>query len=509
MNNEYVLAIDLGTGSCRAVVFDRDGQAVATRGHEWTHPVPEGVPGGEDFDVDPDWRAICACIRAVIADIGGDASRIKAVSATSMREGIVLYDESGTELWACTNGDARASKQVEDLVASGDAERIYAQAGDWVAITSPGRLRWLAENRPEIVARTRSISLLSDWVVYRLSGVIATEPSCGSSSGMFNLSTRSWSPQIAALCGLDKDVFPPVVEPGSRVGVVTERAAEESGLIAGTPVAAGGADTQLGLLATGTRSGELTVVGGTFWQTALLISQPTIDPQRRLRTLCDVHPGQWMIEGVSFWPGLSMRWLRDAICADLDGYEGMEWLAQQVEPSRDGVMAMLSNVMNAKRWVHSTPAFLQFDVTDPVHCGRGAMVRAVEEAAAYVSRAHCDLLREVTGATIDEVVFTGGAAKGTLWPQIVADVLDMPLHIPAVTESSALGAALCAGVAAGWYTSPQEPLPHLRDRQRTYLPDANAATYQDMYGHWRETYARMEQMTEDLGLKPLWRAAGT
>src|SRR6185437_3839 len=99
-----------------------------------------------------------------------------------------------------------------------------------------------------------------------LSGVQVTEPSCGSSSGMFTLSRRSWSQEIARICGLPPEVLPPVVDPGTVIGQVTAAAAEQTGLRAGTPVVAGGADTQLGLLGAGVRAGEFTVLAGTFWQ---------------------------------------------------------------------------------------------------------------------------------------------------------------------------------------------------------------------------------------------------
>ena len=134
--------------------------------------------------------------------------------------------------------------------------------------------------------------MLSDWIVYRLTGQHVTEPSCGSSSGMFALADRRWSPSITALCGLPAEVLPPVVDPGTVVGEVSAAAAEATGLRAGTAVVAGGADTQLGLLGAGAERDEYTVVGGTFWQNTVLLGEPLIDPEARLRTLCHVTPGR-------------------------------------------------------------------------------------------------------------------------------------------------------------------------------------------------------------------------
>ena len=158
--------------------------------------------------------------------------------------------------------DSRAAREAEDLIREGAAERIFAEAGDWVSITSPARLRWLARHRPDLLRRVHGLGMLSDWIVYRLARVQVTEPSCGSSSGMFSLARRTWSAQIAQICGLPPEVLPEVVDPGTVVGAVTAEAAAQTGLRAGTPVAAGGADTQLGLLGAGVRAGEFTVLAG-------------------------------------------------------------------------------------------------------------------------------------------------------------------------------------------------------------------------------------------------------
>jgi len=518
MTAQHLLAIDAGTGSCRAVLFTGSGEQVAARAREWAHREPPGVPGGQDFDVAGGWDAIAACVRDVLAGAGVPGASVAAVAATSMREGVVIYDRAGREIWACPNVDSRSAEQAAELIRDGAAEKIYAEAGDWVSITTPARLRWLAAHRPDILAAAGSLGMLSDWIVYRLSGERVTEPSCGSSSGMFTLAQRRWSQSIPALCGLPADVLPPVVDPGTVVGQVTAATAGQTGLAAGTPVVAGGADTQLGLLGAGARQGEYTVVGGTFWQNTVLLPEPVIDPQARLRTLCHVTPGEWMLEGIGFYCGMSMRWFRDAFCADLaalardrgvEPYALMEEAAAQVPPGSGGVVAVMSNLMNARRWVHASPAFAGFDLGAP-DGGRGACVRALEEAAAYVARGHRDIITELTGLRFTEMVFTGGAARGRLWPQVMADVLGVTVHVPAITESSALGAAICAGVGAGLFSSLTEPGPDLRRRGATFEPAPEAAaSYEQRYPAWREIYARMLAISEDGLLSPLWRAAGS
>jgi autoinducer-2 kinase len=512
MNDQHLLAIDAGTGSCRAVLFDAALRQVGVALREWVHPRPPDVPGGYDFDVTTNWQLIAECIRDVLHASGVDASSVVAVCPTSMREGIVLYDTDGRELWACPNIDGRAGRQAESLVDQKYAQRIYEVAGDWVSITSPPRIMWLQEHRPELLDRVAGLSLLSDWIVYRLSGELVTEPSCGSSSGMFDLATRGWSEEVAEISGASNEWLPPVVESGTVVGRVTETAAAQTGLAAGTAVVAGGGDTQLALLGLGTRTGEFTVIGGTFWQSTLLVDTPLIDPGVRLRTLCHVVPDRWMIEGIGFLCGLSMRWLRDAMfdqtdAGDRDLYEAMDDRAGQVPPGANGVVAILSNVMNAQSWRHASPSFLQFDLNDPVGTGRSACVRAVEEAAAYVARAHRDILEEVSGRRIESAVFSGGAAKGNTWTQIMASVLDRPVEVPTVTESSARGAAFCAGLGIGLFS--RTDATRLRARSRCVSPDPRAAeVYDRTFEEWKSIYRAQLSISDGGQLRSLWTAAG-
>jgi autoinducer 2 (AI-2) kinase len=193
----------------------------------------------------------------------------------------------------------------------------------------------------------------------------------------------------------------------------------------------------------------------------------------------------------------------------LDPYVVMEEAAARIKPGSGGVYAILSNLMNARRWTHASPSFVQFDLSSPAGSGRAACIRAIEEAAAYVVRGHLDIISELCATRPAELTFSGGAAKGSLWPQIIADVLGMPVHVPAVTESSALGAALCAGKGAGIYASLTDLETKLRERVATFDPGAAAvAAYSDSYACWQQIYQRMLALSDEGLLTPLWRAAG-
>jgi autoinducer 2 (AI-2) kinase len=515
----HTLAIDLGTGSCRAIVFDEDGRQVAAGQREWRHETLPGYAGSQVFDTSNGWRMICECIREAISKSGLPATDIAAVSSTSMREGMVLYDAAGHEIWACPNVDSRAANEADELVRSGAARRIFERGGDWVAITSPARFLWIRAHQPDVFQQIAHLGMLSDWPLYKLTGRFVTDPSCGSSSNLFDLRTRAWSAESLAEIGLSEAVVPEVLEPGSVVGPVTSAAADETGLTPGTPVVVGGADTQLGLVGIGVvRPDRLTLVGGSFWQLTVVTDEPLIDPAARVRTLCHAVPGQWMTEGIGFYVGIVMRWFRDAFCEPevaeasrrgTDPYAVMEEVAAKVPAGANGLLGVFANVMNVRRWVQAAPSFLGFNVDDPALTGRAACIRAIEEQGAFASRGHLRIIEELTGQDFKELVFTGGAAKGALWPHIVADVLGLPVRIPDVKESTALGAAMFAGIGAGLYNDIEEVAARLVRFEGTIEPDpANSAVYDEAFERWSQVYPQVLSLSERRVLAPMWWPAG-
>jgi autoinducer 2 (AI-2) kinase len=520
VSEELLLALDAGTGSCRAVLFAVDGSQVAMAQREWSHAELPGVAGSQVFDTETNWKLITECVRQVLAESRVDPSAIRALSTTSMREGMVLYDGSGRELWACPNVDSRAGVEAADLVERGLARTIYQHGGDWVAITAPARLLWIQRHEPDLFKEVRHLTMLADWITHRLTGEFVTDPSIGSSSGMFDLARRTWSADIIDICRMQADIFPPVLAPGATAGVLTADAAAATGLKPGTPVVVGGADTQLGLVGIGVvEPGRFTVIGGTFWQQTIGLSEAMIDPKARLRTLCHALPGQWMMEGIGFYCGLTMRWFRDAFCdlekleagrTGVDAYTLMERAAGGVPPGSNGVIGILSNLMVASRWIHASPAFVQFNLGDPANSGRKECIRAIEEAAAYVSYGHLQVIEEITGRPIDHAVFTGGASKGTLWPRVLADVLGIPVSVPRVKESTALGAAMFAGIGAGLYPDVATAARQVVSFETTLEPDPEVhQQYGELYAKWSRVYGAELALVENGLLKPLWRAAGT
>lgn len=508
-----VIAIDAGTGSARALAFDAAGARVAQAAVEWNHPAVPGHPGGTGFDVVHGWQAVCEALRRVTAEVAD--REIAAVAASSMREGFVLYDGAGEEVFACPNTDGRARREADELVAEGLADEIYATGGDWVSITAPARIRWLARHEPETLDRARHLGMLSDWVNRRLTGEYATDPTCGSSTALFDLGARTWAEGLVERVGLDPRILPPVLEPGSRVGGVTREAAEQTGLPEGTPVVMGGADTQLALHAIAAAPGRPTIVAGTFWQTTAVVPGPLIDPRRRTRTLCHVAPSSWMVEGIGFLSGLAMRWFRDGFCPDavelargggVGAFDVMESWAADVPVGSDGLVAVLSDVMQADAWHHAAPALVGFDIADSSRFHRGTVVRAIEEAAAFVAASHLRILDEVTAGAASasgEITFTGGSSAGVLWPRVIAGATGRTTRTTEAPEATSYGAARLAGTAVG-IDLPALPL----DPTAIAPQEAERAAYRDAARRWREVYDAQRTATVRSGATALFTPPG-
>jgi autoinducer 2 (AI-2) kinase len=514
--NEYLVSIDAGTGSVRAVVFDTELRVVAAVGREWTHQEQPGVPGSMEFDHVANWATIESCIRDVLQRIPGGT--VRAISATSMREGIVAFDASGHEVWAVANVDSRASRQVSRLRDAGLEPAVYRRSGQTFALAAQPRLAWLAEADPERFARVVTIAMLSDWVLARLSGVVHAEPSNASTSAMVALGDREWDPELSTIVGLPGDLGAPMVEPGTVIGTVRPDVAKRTGLSPKTPVVVGGGDAQLATLALGVvDDDEAVVIGGSFWQQEVNLRRPIVDPGMRIRVNCHALPDAWQAEAITFFPGLAVRWFRDVFYSDIvatartqgvDPYDLITEEAALVPVGSHGIVPILSDAMHFERWEHAAPSFLDFGL-DPQRFTRAAFFRSLMENAAIVTAANLDAIEQFAGVRPHSIVFSGGASRSPLWCGILADVLGRPVKVPAGTEASALGAAICGSVGAGIHRSLAEAATAVAVPTRTHDPDpTNRDAYVAAADKWRSAYAAQLELSRAGITTPMWKAPG-
>jgi autoinducer-2 kinase len=221
--------------------------------------------------------------------------------------------------------------------------------------------------------------------------------------------------------------------------------------------------------------------------------------------------GLWQAETIALGAGALVRWFLDAFCAPEaaggDAFAAMAEQAARIPPGADGVLAIGSNAFDYTRWRHAAPSLLNLPVADAPPT-RARVFRALLESAALVTRANLETIAASAGRPTS-IVFGGGGARSPLWAQLLADVLRQGVRVPPVTEASALGAAILAGVGVGAFDDAATAAAALAAGGRRYQPDlAAAAVYDDCFGRWRRAYEHQLALADEGVTTPLWRAPG-
>lgn len=520
MLDKYLMAVDAGTGSVRAVLFDLDGNQVECVQREWEHDEDPRFPGSMNFDWENNWQLAKECISGVIKKSGINPENIASISTTCMREGIVLYNKDKKEIWACANVDARSTDEVAQLIKNDpQLEReIYSKSGQTYALGALPRLLWVKNKLPGVYEETAIVGMFNDWLIFKMTGVLEVEPSNGSTTGIFDLQSRKWDTDIAKKCGIRTDIFPPVCECGTLIAKVDDKCEKETGLKAGTPVVVGGGDAQLGCIGVGAiKPNQAAVFGGSFWQYEYNTDNGKTDEKCRVRVNCHAVPNVWQYEALAFKPGLVMRWFRDGFCAEekalakqqgTDAYNLMNEKAEKVPVGCYGMMCTFSDVMNFINWKHASPTFTNFEL-DPEKFNKYTFYRSILENTALITKGHVDLVYESTGKKPTEVVFAGGASKSPLWCQILADTLGITVKVPVVKEATALGAAILAGYGVGLYDDISKAAEKLVKFDKTYTPNMeNHKIYCEMYDKWKKLYSAQLKISDEKITRNMWIAPG-
>ncbi|RDW21490.1 autoinducer-2 kinase [Oceanobacillus arenosus] len=514
------MAIDAGTGSARVILFDTDGNESYVSQSEWMHKEDSRYPGSMDFDIHTNFNIIVDLIKETITKSKVDPNSIAAISTTSMREAIVLYDENGKELWACANVDSRSDNEVINLNQSHPAleEEVYRVSGQTFSLAAIPRIIWVKNNLPNTYKEIKYVTMLNDWITYRLTNIISVEPSNGCTTGLFNIQNRNWDFSLANKVGIKEGIYPIVHESGTVIGNVTEEIAALTGLSTDTKVVAGGGDAQLGCIGLGViNEGDAAVLGGSFWQYEYTTANVKLDEGSRVRVNCHAVPDTWQYEAIAFFPGLVMRWFRDSFCeleryiqerTNISIYSQMEKRAAKVPVGSHGMVATFSDKMNYISWKHAAPSFINFKL-DSEKFNKATFYRAIMENAAFVTKGNIDLVSDITNTSPDTIIFAGGASNSDLWCQIIADVLNKTVKVPVVKESTALGAAICAGIGAKVYASFEDAISKVVTFEKQYKPiKENNLIYNRLYEKWEKVYKNQLDLADKGLTEHMWRAPG-
>ncbi len=443
----FLLGIDIGTTSTKGILLDPDRGLVAEAERPAT--LHADRPGWAEEEVGEWWANVVSLARELSGE-PGDGREIAAIGVSGMVPTVVLQDADGRPIRrSIQQNDARAGAEIDGLRSRLTAARILERTGSAITQQSVApTLLWLQRHEPEAWARTRTISGSYDMIVRMLTGERSIEANWALESGLFDLETRDWAPDVLAAAGLDPELLPAVRRPEEVVGVVTEAAAAETGLRAGTPVVAGSADHVGSAFAAGlVREGDLLVKLGGAGDILLTTAEPVIDG----RLYLDYHlvPGLYLPNGCMATSGSFIRWFQATLAGGVS-LEVLDAEASSVGPGAGGVVA-LPYMLGEKTPIHDPDARGAF-IGLTLATERGHLFRAVLEGIAFGFRHHLDVFAEL-GQVPRRVRVTNGGARSRLWKQVTADVIGLPLETLRSHPGSALGAAFVAGMGVGVFTS--------------------------------------------------------
>jgi glycerol kinase len=483
----FVLAIDQGTTSTRAILFDHGGQLVAVAQIEHRQHYPK--PGWVEHDAAEIWRNTVRVIGRVLHDAGATAADVAGVGITNQRETIVVWDRASGEpvgpaiVWQ----DTRTEALVDELAAAGAV--VHAHSGlPLASYFSAPRLRWLLDEAPGLRARAERGELyfgtMESWLIWNLTGgsdggVHVTEVTNASRTLLMNIHTLEWDPALLEIFGIPASVLPEIRPSMGAYG--TGR-----GPLAGVPIAAALGDQQSALFGqTCFAAGEAKCTYGTGSFLLLNTGHELVTSKHGMLTTVAYQlagsPAVYALEGSIAITGSLVQWFRDGLGLIRTAAE-IETLARTVDDNGGCYIVPAFYGLFAPRWrpeARGVIAGLTSYIT------KGHLARAVLEATAWQTREVLDAMNADSSLSLRALKVDGGMTSDNLLMQTLANVLDVPVVRPMVAETVALGAAYAAGLSVG-YWSDLEGLRRNWHRAAEWLPDMDPVVREDEYGRWRQ-----------------------
>ena len=484
------LGIDVGTSGVKAIAVGQSGDVLASATEPLTLSTPR--PGWAEQDPEAWWQATMAAVGRVLD--AQPRARVLSVGLSGQMHSSVFLDAGGAVirpalLWC----DGRTTAECAEIAArvGGEARlRDLASNPALEGFTLP-KVLWLRNHEPAAYARLTTVLLPKDFIRYRLTGVLATEPSDASATLMFDPARGVWSEEILHALDLPPTILPTVGGSAEVLGAVTPQAAALTGLPPGTPVVGGGADNACGAAGVGAVApGEAVASWGTSGTVLAPMAEPRVDPALRAHTFCHVVPNTWYLMGVVLSAGGAFAWYRDQLARDVASAEDANELlgaeAATTPPGAEGVtfLPYLQGERTPHRDASARGALLGLSLAH----SRAHVSRAVLEGICFALRDSLTILQEL-GLSTDHVLLTGGGARSAFVRRLQADVYGMPVCTVNRDEGPAYGAALLAAVGAGAFADLAAAARATVVRRPLEPPDRAAhAAYDEPYARFRASF---------------------
>lgn len=496
MARELFLGIDVGNTVVKAVLFDAAGQQIARCGIDGTTLKP--TPGMVERPVDELWANARAAISGCLQMAGVATARIAGIGLAGHGNGLYLLDRQSGPLLGIQSLDTRAADLAHRLDRqSGRELHAICMQRPWPAQT-PVLMAWIKANRPEIHARAGRILCAKDVIAWNLTGVQASEVSDMSGAGLLRLPEARYDDDLLALYGLQdmRGLLPPLNQPTTIMGRVTGAAAAATGLTEGTPVAAGYFDVVASALGSGAAGdGAASVVLGSWSINQVFAAQPICD--ERLFMVSAFGPDRFGIMDNSATSAANLEWYVRTLIergghAD-DPFGQVNALVGQAAIAADDPM-FHPFLYGGRHGAHQRGGFYGLAGWHD----EGHLLRALYEGVAFEHRRHMDMLA-AAGATITQVSLSGGGTRSPHWPQMMADILGIPVSLGSCEETGALGGAMAAAIGIGLYGDEGQAVASMvRSRARLQPDPQRRALHDRRFAVWSRLTAAMEPFWSDL-----------
>lgn len=476
-----VLGVDVGSSSCKVVAVDQTGEILAQDSHPYSIARLDG--GHAEVDAESWYSSAAAAIRGCVEQL--DHSEIVGLAVDGPAHNAALLGDDGSVLAPVLHwSDLRSRPQADRLAAeSGDAiERLSLHRSNpsWTL----AQLAWISEQRPKVFAAASSIQVTKDFVRFRLTGRIATDPYDAVGTQLYDTLQGRWSDQLCSLVGLKTSDMPEVLEPVEQAGEILAEAAATTGLEIGTPVFTGSGDTSAEALGVGMHQVGETVIKLATSGTVLTLTKRA-EPDPRLLTYPYVVSPLWIAMAATNAAASSIGWFRSTFLGGDPRFNTIDAVAKLSADSPAGANGVLFHpFISGERSPHwdadLRAAFTGMSASTSV----ADLARAVMEGVSLSLRNGASAL-EHSGHNLHSFRLLGGGSRSNEWAQIVADVFAAPLTRTGI-PASAYGTAVMAGIGLGWFDWRDVPSPTDRHR-RVFEPDpVNSESYLALLGRYRD-----------------------
>jgi len=484
------LGLDVGTSGVKAILVSPKGDVEASTVTPLQLQTPH--PGWAEQDPEAWWQASVSSIKGVLAS--KPSARVSSIGISGQMHSSVFLDAKGNVirpalLW-CDGRTTAECREITQRVGGEERLRDLASNPALEGFTLP-KVLWLRNHEPQAFSRLATVLLPKDFIRYRLTGTLATEPSDASATLMYDTAHLRWSGEILDAVGLSKTLVPDVGGSSEVLGKVSVEAAGLTGLQVGTPVVGGGADNACGAAGVGAVTpGEAVASWGTSGTVLAPTSEPRVDPRLRAHTFCHVAPNVWYLMGVVLSAGGAFAWYRDHFSRDLtstgEANERLNAEAASIAPGAEGVtfLPYLQGERTPHRDASMRGALLGLSLAHT----RAHVTRAVIEGVCFALRDSVSILADL-GLAPKQMLLTGGGAKSAFIRRIQSEVFGVPVTTVNREEGPAYGAALLAAVGVGAFADLATAARATLTRAAPEYPDPAAhAAYDEAYRRFRGSY---------------------